>query len=55
MVRKTEYYIEAVHSKTERKFERTCHTADISNLIKLLGSYGWIVGIYHEHFPRIKG
>lgn len=54
-MRKTEYYIEAVHSKTERKLEGTCHTAYIDTIIKLLGHYGWIVGVYHEYFPRIKG
>ena len=54
-MRKTEYYIEAVHKDTQKEMEGTCSTSNISNLIKLLGVYGWIVGVHHEHFPRIKG
>ena len=54
-MRKTQYYIEAVHKDTGKKVSGTCWTVDISNLVKLLGFYGYIVGMYNEHFPRIKG
>jgi hypothetical protein len=54
-MRKTEYHIEATHKGTKKEVSGTCHTAYISSFIKLLGSYGWIVGKYEEYHPRVKG
>lgn len=36
---------EKIDGKT---FDKVCHSANISSLVKLLGSYGWVVQSYHE-------
>lgn len=51
----TEYHIEAQHFMSGQNLIGKCHTMNISQLIWLLGKYGWIVQTHYEHFDRVRG